>query len=112
VMSRIDQEIDRGFLIGSITIEGEKTFKIEFQNEYLVVLDKDLQPLHTTPDIIALLESESLAPLSSDQIRYGGDVDLIVAACPSIWRTEAGLSITSPEAFGYSFSPILIQEKV
>jgi DUF917 family protein len=111
VISRIEQEIDKGFLVGKVTIEGASRYVLEFQNEFLVVYEKD-RPIHTTPDIITLLESESLNPLGTDQLRYGLEVDIVIAASPPIWRTKQGLLLTAPAAFGYSFPPMLIEEGV
>jgi uncharacterized protein len=37
VISRIEQEIEKGFLLGKVTIDGDSCRVIEFQNEFLVV---------------------------------------------------------------------------
>jgi DUF917 family protein len=94
--------------MGKIVIEGERTFRIEFQNEFLVVFADD-HPISTTPDIITLLEKESLEPLSSDRVRFGLEVDILALSSPPLWRTAEGLRLTAPAAFGFDFTPILIE---
>lgn len=109
VISDIHQEIEDGFLRGSITIKGQRLLKVEFQNEYLAVFENKT-PLCTTPDIIVLMEN--LEPLGSDQIRHGLCVSVLAVACPYLWATEKGLLLTSPKAFGYDFSPVLVGDSL
>lgn len=107
VITDIRQEIDNGFLHGSIVIEGNAIFTIDFQNEYLAVFCEN-RPISTTPDIIALVTSDTVTPLGSDQVRHGLQVEIIIVAAPTIWKTPAGLQLTGPSAFGYPFSERLL----
>lgn len=107
IITEIRQEIDGGFLQGSLSIEGSHVFQIDFQNEFLIVFQEE-KPICTTPDIIAIMETDSLTPLGSDQIRHGLSVEIVAMACPEIWKTPEGLFLTGPSAFGYTYKEELL----
>ena len=101
VISDVEQKIEEGFLCGKICIEtASSQFLVEFQNEFLMVFEHD-QVKAATPDIIALLDAETGLPLSVEQVKFGLKVDIAFLPCDPIWKTEKGLSLVGPEAFGY-----------
>jgi hypothetical protein len=104
----IDRAISKGFLKGNVTIQN-KTEKMEicFQNEFLLAKCNG-KVLATTPDIITLLEQETGEPVTSDSIRFGLKVNLIVLPSPPVWTTKEGLSLVGPRHFGYEtdYQPI------
>jgi hypothetical protein len=100
-----------GFDRGSTTIaqggaDGQ-VFQLDFQNEFLVVW-QDGTPLASTPDIISVVDSDTLAPITSDAIRYGQRVKVIAMSAPLLMRSARALATVGPRAFGYAFdySPI------
>lgn len=99
VITNIHQEIRDGFLKGTIFIS--PNIAIHYQNEYLMVFDGE-KALATTPDIIALVNSKSKDPLPVEQIKFGLHVDVLILPSPDIWKTEAGLKLVGPKAFGYN----------
>lgn len=97
----IDQEVKDGFLQGSVTVLcGQEKVQVFYQNEYLLA-KKGTEVLASTPDLLVLLDENSAVPLTSEMLRYGLQVSLIVLPAPEIWRTPAGLKLVGPEVFGY-----------
>lgn len=100
-ISDINQSIEGGFLKGVVKIEGlQDSFRIEYQNEYLVVY-KNGSLAGATPDIFVLLEDESGKPIPSESLIYGLRVDIVSIPAPAIWKTKEGLALTAPGCFGY-----------
>lgn len=103
-ISSVEQSIKKGFLEGSVTILGEDgTFKLFYQNEYLLAQKGDVA-LACTPDILMLLEKESGTPITTESLRYGLKVVLIALPAPAIWQTEKGLDLVGPNCFGYTIN--------
>lgn len=108
----IQQVIDRGFLIGDVTIEeGSKVYKLTYQNEYLMVTCQD-QILATTPDIIMLFELDTANPITSESLRFGLQVEIVALHAPSLWQTPQGLSLVGPQAFGLKAAYTSIQSLI
>jgi len=101
----IDRRTVGGFARGTAWFDGVEewkghTFKLDFQNEFLMA-ERDGGILVTTPDLITLLEAESGSPLAADSLRYG--LRLVALAFPSSpqWLTPAGIELVGPRYFGY-----------
>lgn len=104
------QDVDRrtltGFARGEANFVGldddrGHTFRIKFQNEYLIA-EKDGQPIVTTPDLITLLDSDTGAPITTESLRFGLRVVAIAIPCAPPWRTPEGLALAGPAYFGYN----------
>ena len=101
MITDIESRNERGFLEGKITIEGALgSIEVLFQNEYLFVRSVS-GTLCSTPDIICLFEEEHFTPLCIEKLRYGMYVDVATLPSPALWKTEAGLDLVGPKAFGY-----------
>lgn len=96
----LDQRIEKGFLQGSVRIEGG--VEISFQNEYLIA-KKNGECLAATPDILTLLHRETGEPILSDRLRYGLRVDLVTMRAPEVWYSEKGLNTVGPQVFSDGF---------
>jgi len=97
----VEQSVQNGFLQGNVHISGEEgTFKVFYQNEYLLV-QKEGKSLACTPDILMLVEEASGTPITAESLRYGLKVSVIALPAPAIWKTEKGLKLVGPECFGY-----------
>ena len=75
----IERRTSGGFVRGSALIEGlgadkGRLFRLEFQNENLVVLE-DGEPLATVPDIITLLDIHTGHGIVTEGVRYGQRID-------------------------------------
>jgi hypothetical protein len=105
----VNQEVKDGFLQGSVTLLCDKEkIQLFYQNEYLLA-KKGAEVLASTPDILVLLDENSGTPLTSEMLRYGLQVALVVLPAPDIWQTSEGLKLVGPKAFGYEidYQPIL-----
>jgi DUF917 family protein len=111
------QDVDRrtvgGFARGEARFDGVEafrgqTFKLAFQNEFLIA-ERDGEVLVTTPDMITLLEAESGAPVTADSLRYGLRLVALAFPCNPQWRTPAGIELVGPRYFGYDvdYRPLL-----
>jgi hypothetical protein len=100
----IQQSVEGGFLEGILKIAhnaqlSQQTIQVYFQNEFLSA-SVDNQALGTTPDVLTLLQGDTLEPILSDKIRFGQYVHLIQLKSHPFWRTKEGLEKTAPQAFG------------
>jgi hypothetical protein len=99
-----------GFAKGNALIEstnGGGTLELRFQNEHLIALD-DGRVRGIVPDLICVLEAETAEPITTEGIRYGQRVKVMVVSTPAMMRTRAALEVFGPRAFGldYEFTPI------
>ena len=85
-------------------LEGDsgKKFNLSFQNEILSFRSGD-KVLASTPDIIALIDTDTGAPITAELITYGLRVTALAIDCVPEWRTPAGLALVGPRCFGYDF---------
>ena len=111
-MVDIERRITGGFVRGSATIEGlgtdvERVLRLEIQNENLVALESD-RVLAMVPDIITVLDSQTGRAIHTERLRYGQRVTVVAFPCDPIWRSDAGLELAGPRAFGYDldFVPV------
>lgn len=105
----IQQSVEGGFLEGSLKIATKSgTISLYFQNEFLAASIAD-QPLGTTPDILTLLNGDTLEPILSDKVRFGQFVHLVQLKSPALWRTALGLEKSAPAAFGIQLPLTVIQ---
>src|SRR5262252_3141936 len=113
-ISDVERRTIRGCARGSVVIEGlgedaGRLIRLELQNENLVALERG-RLLASVPDLITVLDSETADAVATETIRYGQRVTLIAFACDPIWRTERGLEVTGPRAFGYDLDYKPVEE--
>ncbi|MCE0762459.1 DUF917 domain-containing protein [Pseudonocardia kujensis] len=109
----IERRATGRFVQGSTLIEGHgvdagRLFRLEFQNENLVLLE-DGAPLATVPDVITLLNAHTGHGLVTEETRYGQRVEIVVFPAPAAWTSAAGLAAVGPRAFGYDFDFVPVQ---
>lgn len=105
-----------GFARGEAVIEGLEDFKgsklvVKFQNENLVAI-RDGEVIASVPDLITILESESIKPITTERLRYGLRVTVIGIPCDPKWRTPEGLKVVGPRYFGYNIDYIPIEVRM
>jgi DUF917 family protein len=105
-----------GFNRGCVTIAGLNAYadsevKVFFQNENLIAL-KDGMPIALTPDLICLVDLETLNPVTTEGLKYGKRVRVLALPCNSKWRTEKGIETVGPRYFGYDYSYTPVEELV
>jgi DUF917 family protein len=103
----IERRTDTGFARGRAVLAGigdcaGSQLQLSFQNEHLVAT-RDGEVVASVPDLIIVLDSETGEPVTTEEIRYGFRVRVVVAPCDPRWRTEAGLALVGPASFGYDF---------
>ena len=76
-----------------------RCLRIEIGHEYLAILE-DGEVRATTPDIITLFDVYSGHTVTTDSLRYGQRVVVLVMPCPELWLQPAGLELAGPRAFG------------
>jgi len=85
--------------LGASNGDGE-TLEIDFQNENLIARTKN-GVLAVVPDLICILDSETAEPITTEELRYGQRVKVMVVSVPPIMRTPAALKVWGPRHFGF-----------
>ena len=111
----VERRTEGGFVRGSATITGtgedrNRLQRVEIQNENLVVLE-DGEVIATVPDLITIVDVETGQAISTELLRFGQRVAVIAWPCDPLWRTERGLELVGPAAFGYDLPYIPIAER-
>lgn len=97
----VEQTIQDGFLQGSVLLQcKDQKIRLFYQNEYLLAVHKK-NVLAATPDILMLMEEGSGIPISSEALKVGLTISLIVLPAPAIWKTPKGLALVGPQVFGF-----------
>jgi DUF917 family protein len=118
----IERRTTSGFARGSVIVEGTGTdpaggmgadsgrlVRLELQNENLVALERG-RVLASVPDLITVLDTETADAIPTERIAYGQRVTVIAFGCDPVWRTERGIAIAGPRAFGYDFDYTPVEE--
>ena len=90
--------------------ESGSTLELRFQNEHLVAL-RDGEIVVSVPDLIIVLDAETGAPITTEELRYGFRVTVIATPCDARWRTPAGLELAGPRYFGYDVDYVTVEER-
>lgn len=93
-----------GFVRGAARIAARdgSVLELEFQNENLVARI-DGRVTASVPDLICVLESDTGAPVTTENLGFGARVSVLVAPAHPKWRTPRGLELVGPRYFGYEF---------
>jgi DUF917 family protein len=110
----VERRTTSGFARGSVVIEGlgvdtGRLIRLELQNENLVALERG-HVLASVPDLITVLDSETAGAIATELIAYGQRVTVIAFGCDPVWRTEEGIAVAGPRAFGYEFDYLPVEE--
>lgn len=105
-----------GFNFGTTTIEGldtdsGRTGKIDFQNENLM-MSVDGEVLVTSPDLIMMVDSETLLPVTNEEAHYGKRVHVVGLPANEKWRTPEGIACVGPRYFKYDVDYVPIEKRV
>lgn len=90
---------------GVLRIEGldedrGRRAEISFKNEFLI-LRVDGQAVLTVPDLIAVVERETGAPVTTEVLRPGLRISVLGLPCTALYRAPEALRVVEPRAFGY-----------
>lgn len=109
------RETRGAFNFGKVCLEGIGEYKgqeafIEFQNENLLAKVNG-KVVATVPDIIALVDTETFVPVTTDALKYGKRVYVAGLKCFEMWRSKEGLDLTGPRYFGCDTDYIPVEER-
>jgi DUF917 family protein len=110
----VERRTTGGFVRGHALVEGlqgdaGRVLRVEIQNENLIALDGG-EVRASVPDLITVLDSETADAVPTELLRYGQRVTVIGFPCDPIWRTDRGLELAGPRAFGYDLDYTPIEE--
>ena len=111
----MQRRTEAGFAKGDAFMSGldeyaGQTLQLSFQNEHLA-LRIDGKYKVTVPDLIAVLDSDTGEPITTEGLRYGFRVTVIAFPCSPQWRTPKGLELTGPRYFGYDVDYVPVEER-
>jgi hypothetical protein len=96
------RETREGFSIGRVVLQGigdsKGELKIVFQNEFLLA-EHDGRPVAMVPDLITVLDQETVEPITTEHLRFGQRVRVVGVGVPEIMRSERALQIFGPPGF-------------
>lgn len=112
----VQRGTEGGFNRGKVTIEGlgEKSneqVEVHIQNENLIAT-KNGEPIALTPDLICLVDLETLNPVTTESLKYGKRVRVLALPSDDHWRTEIGIETVGPRYFGYDYEYTPVEELV
>lgn len=107
-------QIDHDYAFGSASVEGAGVYigqemTLRFQNEYLLAaIGRHL--VACVPDNIVVLEARTTDPIPPEFVVSGMDLVVLGIPCAEGWRTQDGLAIVGPRAFGYEvdYRPLIV----
>jgi DUF917 family protein len=61
-----------------------------------------------TPDLITLVDEATGQAIPTERVRFGHRVAVLAFPCADVWRTDGGLAVAGPAAFGFEtpYAPI------
>lgn len=120
-VTSVDRQITGGWVRGNAVLTGlgdagDRQVRLDFQNEHLIaragsegVFD---QILATTPDLLAVLDTETGTPITTEGLHYGQRATVVGIPCQPIWRTERGLQLAGPRYFRWDIDYIPIEARM
>lgn len=101
IITQHNNLVDQGFLKGSVTILTKAgTYKIFFQNEYLLMLKNNKKQVES-PSIIHLIDEKTGHPLSSENLKRGLRVKIISLPAPAFWCNAFSKACVSGNVFDF-----------
>lgn len=87
------------------SLDGERVFRVEMQNEYTMVL-RDGEVVVTTPDVVCLLDAHRRRVIQTEEVRRGHEVDILLLPVPDrLWQADL-LPRLGPRAHGLDVDPV------
>lgn len=77
-----------------------KEMILDYQNEFLIAKINE-EVLASVPDLITVLDMDTAEPITAETLQYGYRLNVIAMPCDEKWKTEAGIALGGPTAFGY-----------
>lgn len=105
------RETKGGFAIGRAVIDGigdhGGRMEVIFQNENLIAR-LDGKTMAIVPDLVCLLDRETAEPITTEGLKYGQRLKVLISSVPPIMRCPEALAVFGPRAFGFDedFVPV------
>lgn len=101
----VERRTTGGFARGLVTLDGMDDYRgsqlqVRFQNEFLIA-QVDGEVVCTAPDLIAMLDIQTMLPITGESLKYGQRAVVIGIPAAPQWRTPEGLQVVGPAVFGY-----------
>ena len=111
----VDRQVKGGYDVGIVTLQefsddGE-TMTMDIQNEFLTARTGG-NILATVPDLICMLDNDTVQPITQETLRYGQRVSVIGILAPEILRTEQALEVVGPRGFGIDLEYVPIEQRL
>ncbi|MET0600610.1 MAG: DUF917 domain-containing protein [Baekduia sp.] len=104
-IGEIEHRADGEAIGVSLTLHaGPRRLRLEAQSEILLALEDGL-PRAAVPDILALVDAATGAPLLLEHLRAGQPVRLLLLDGPPVWHEPAGQAIAGLATFGLALTP-------
>lgn len=112
----VERIVRDGFNFGEAKIEGLEEYmddqmSVHLQNENLLAT-KNGEVVGMTPDLIIMVDMETLEPATTESLSYGKRVRVLGMPCDEKWRSEMGIATAGPRYFGYDYDYTPIEELV
>jgi DUF917 family protein len=110
----VQRRTTAGFARGTVTVEGTgddrgRVLEIHVQNENLLATE-DGRPTAMTPDLITLVDEATGQAIPTERVRFGHRVAVLAFPSADVWRTEGGLAVAGPGAFGFETPYVPIEK--
>jgi len=110
----IERNTVGGFNRGICRLSGIESFRdqsmeIDFQNENLVAR-KNGSVVATVPDLICIIDLDTLVPVTTETLKYGRRVIVLGLPCDRKWRTPKGIETAGPRYFGYDLDYVAVEK--
>ena len=111
----VDRQVKGGYDVGIVTLQefgddGE-TMTMDIQNEFLTAR-LGTHMLATVPDLICMLDNDTVQPITQETLRYGQRVTVMGIVAPEILRTEQALKVIGPGCFGIDLEYIPVEQRL
>jgi len=115
-VTKKEWEDNLGYYWGTHTIKGEGKFegeelKIWFKNENHICWKND-EVFITSPDSVNVVDTKTGEPITNTDLKEGDKVSVIALKAVEAFKTEKGIDILGPRAFGYDFDYSPIEERI
>ena len=114
-MIDVDRQVTGGYDVGIVTLQAfgdsKNNMTMDIQNEFLTARVGP-RVLATVPDLICMLDNDTVQPITQETLRYGQRVTVMGISAPEILRTEQALNVVGPECFGIDVEYIPVEQRL
>ena len=111
----VDRQVKGGYDVGIVTLQefghDGATMTMDIQNEFLTAR-LGARMLATVPDLICMLDNDTVQPITQETLRYGQRVTVMGILAPEILRTEQALKVIGPGCFGVDLEYIPVDHRL